>query len=141
MDDEQARMRAEYTPWERIEDIDVPVQGHPEISAVRVPWVCARDAQAVTKTAIVVAQGAMMAVLAAETLGEAAQARQDPRAALAAAKYEPPLVHFYCDGCEETWDAWVNDDGSLQDQRDVACGNSSCSKFTHAATLVDEEDV
>lgn len=130
---------AEYVPWERIEDIDVPVQGHPEINCIRVPWVCARDSQAVTRTAIVVARGAMLAVLAAEAVSNSAQEPDDRRLMLTEAKYEPPLVHFYCDGCEETWDAWVNDDGTLQDKRNVCCANSSCSKFTHPATLVEEE--
>lgn len=129
-----------YTPWERVENIDVPVEGHPEISAVRVPWVCARDAEAVPKTAIVVAHGAMKAVLAAEAVEASATESSDDRLqALAEAKYDPPLVHFYCDGCEETWDAWVNDDGTLQDQRDVACANSGCEKFGKPATLAQED--
>jgi len=130
---------AEYVPWDRVEDIDVPVEGHPEIAAVRVPWVCARDAMAVTKTAIVVAHGAMKAVIAAEAVSSSAREPANQLQALAEAKYQPPLVHFYCDGCEETWDAWVNDDGTLQDQRDVACANGACKKFTEPATLVDED--
>lgn len=47
--------------------------------------------------------------------------------------YEPPRVRFECPNCENQWDAWVNDDGTLQDPRDKRCCGMD-------SVLVDDED-
>lgn len=134
--DDQARYEAEYAPWSRVADIDVPVDGHSDFSHVRVPEVYAATAEAVTRTAQV------MAFLVLHQIHQAQKAQEAPRAqkALAEATYEPPLVHFYCDSCQETWDAWVDEAGKLEDVRDVNCANGSCDRLGKPATLVTEED-
>ncbi len=36
-------------------------------------------------------------------------------------KYDPPLARFVCEGCDSQWDAWVDDNGWLEEKRDCYC--------------------
>lgn len=136
---------AAYDPWQPVEPVDVPIEGGVMINGelinfIRVPWAAAATAEAVMRTATIVA-GELVKHLWAESLAAQRQL-QAPEAlrALTEAKYEPPLVHFHCSGsCGETWDAWVNEDGSLQDKRDVCCANPNCNRLGHPAELVKED--
>lgn len=138
---------AEYKPWSRVEDVDVPVHGWADYTHLRIPWVYARTAEGVLKTAIVAAHVSLKAMAVQQELArqqrEAASkevAVPDRIARLRQARYEPPLVHFHCAGCDETWDAWVTDAGMLQDMRDVVCANPNCELLGQPAELVEEDE-
>lgn len=53
-------------------------------------------------------------------------------------KWEPPLVKFHCETCGDTWDAWVADDGSLEDKWSVVCTNSKCTAHGYPAVIASE---
>lgn len=94
-------------------------------------WVAAKDLEALMLTTMIATLINAMAPSAVIEGPAAIQALRD-------AKYDPPLERFHCAGCDHTWDAWVNDDGTLQDIRNVACANDACSRFGQAAELVSE---
>lgn len=136
---------AAYEPWSRLENIDVPVVGLRDadgtpITRIRVPYVYAQDAMAVTGTATIVAFAVLKALRLAKLLTEG---KSDPGAANqpwlpdavrnVMERHWDSLVRFRCPSCEDGWDAWPGDDGKLQDVSDVLCTNSSCSRFRQLA--------
>lgn len=139
---------AVYEPWSQVDDVDVPVDGlydedGSRITHVRVPWVCAQDAQAVTRTATIVACQMVRAVQIAYRLQQAMENPQEepqlPEAARALMDkiWDVPLVRFYCPGCDDSWDSWIGDDGKLSDVREIICSNEGCPRFRHLAKIQD----
>ena len=125
-------MSAEYRPWTTIECGRVPVpwardMGVP-VDFVELPGpVAAADAMGVIGTAQVVAfirvKQAQEAIAQMERDKAAATVMGRIRAAQQA-RYEPPLARMVCPVCGDTTDAWIYDDGTLQDPRDVICGKT-----------------
>ena len=114
---------ADYEPWTEVEDLRVAlvVEGRP--AEVGLPWVYGVDAQAVITTAEIVAGLNVYAFRARfqsqqETLGERVRA----------VKYNPPRETIACPGCKDSWDAWVNEDGTLEDPRDANCSTEKCPR-------------
>ncbi len=35
--------------------------------------------------------------------------------------FEPPLARLWCNRCKNNWDAWVGEDGLMEDPRDSKC--------------------
>lgn len=137
--------QASYQPWSRVENIDVPVIGlHGEdgtpITAIRVPYVYACDADAVVKTATVVAFETVKALKLARLITEG---KPDPGATNqpwlpdavrdVMQRHWNSLVRFQCPACHDGWDAWPGEDGKLRDVRDVVCSNPECKRFRQMA--------
>lgn len=131
-------MSAAYEPWSIVENIDVPTQSIPNITHVRVPWAAARTAEDMLKTANVAAFVAVRAVMIAQAVQEQMQGENEELHRLMTAVYEPPLVRFRCDVCEDEWDAWVSNEGHLEDRWTAACTNGQCSRHGMPARLLDE---
>lgn len=123
--------KAEYRPWDAIFVGDMPVPyamgcGVP-ITHVQMPGaVAAPSAEALIKVAQVVA---FMKVCVAKS--EYDEYRfHSMWEHLAGKLYDPGLLHLVCPACGEHCDAWVGDDGRLQDARDLVCAQ------THNPTLM-----
>lgn len=123
----------EYIPWSRIEDIDVPVGGHADITHIRVPYSYGRDATAVVRTAHVAAWLCMKSIMTAQAI----QRVSATLAEAAVRPFEGPLVRFRCSGCENDWDAWVNDTGHLEDPSDSICTTPGCPRIGRPADVID----
>lgn len=124
-----------YTPWEVLHDVHVSVEWTEPQLVVILPWVCAADYKSLVVTCEV-----MGGMIAKTVLGHAqANNRSLAIDQMRALTYEPPLVRFKCEDCQESWDAWIDDEGSLEDQWSVVCTNSSCSSQGEPATLLPEE--
>ena len=125
-------MSAEYRPWTTIECGRVPVpwardMGVP-VDFVELPGpVAAATAEDVIGTAQAVAFIRVCQAQAAIQEMQQAQAQRSVSGRIKLAQeahYEPPLARMVCPVCGDTANAWINDDGTLQDPRDVICGKT-----------------
>ena len=128
---------AGYVPWEVVEDFDVPVDGSAfGFSTIRVPWVAAASAERLLTTAQVSA-GIVLRDL--QLIAEA-EHKHATKENVSTRKYDPPFVRFRCPHCEDTWDAWVDDRGYLEDKRDAFCANKHCDRKGSPGELEPEDD-
>lgn len=116
----------------------VPVESDHGEALVVLPYVAARDINALWVTAIIVATKAVYDVKehtqSAKDAASAAQRKLQVEN-LRLIKWEPPLQRFQCEYCEDVWDAWIAEDGSLEDPRSCACTNEKCANHGGPAVL------
>lgn len=112
---------AEYEPWAVVEKVDVPTPAfHAEgFEVVRLPYVAAGSAEAFATTSTV------MALVNGSAIAAGVRASRVPQAP---SGLEPPLARMRCDACDSEWDAWVTDDGDLEDPRDGFCATARCPR-------------
>lgn len=121
----------EYHPWEVVYDAEVSLPRGNTMYLVNIPWIAAIDAQGLLRT------GEVLAMLAIREIE-----RPNPQEnieSLKNGKYDPPLVRFHCSGCNNSWDAWVSEDGELEDKWSVICTIGSCKRRGMPATLLKED--
>lgn len=124
-------------------DVQVPIQEGEDLIIVILPYVAARDEESFQVTAKL---SAMISLRSQRSRMEAAKAqmvmeqRDLQISNLRKIKFDPPRVVFKCEDCGEQWDAWVDDDGALEDQWSCVCTNGQCSSHGNPAMLVPEED-
>lgn len=125
----------EYVPWAILMPVLVHVED-PEGSPVTVglPYVAAGSREAVRNTAIFVAAKAAHDAL----VFHKSQQKDLQIANLRSLLYKPPLVRFKCEECDNVWDAWVADDGTLEDKWSVVCTNGECPCHGSPAMLLQE---
>lgn len=121
----------DYRPWAVLQDLEFPT---PEFEAdgwthMRLWWLAAQDAEAAIVTGRVVSYINSLALRA--TIEPDAASEVERRT------YDPPLVRFVCPACHDDWDAWVADDGHLEDPRNQNCARSECARFGQPAELRD----
>lgn len=138
-------MTAEYEPWETLIEVEVTVPHALEryginTRKVKLPWIAGRDAQAVLRTGVYLADNALKAMRAALDMRDEAAAQKAEEQRFSTLRFEPPLVRFRCPICEQEKDGWVSDDGALQDRRDAFCGNPVCPERGRLLQVVKEED-
>lgn len=123
----------DYVPWSVMMPVIVHVED-PEGFPVTVglPYVAAGSKEAVRTTAIFVAAKAAHDALEFHK----SQQKDLQIANLRNLLYEPPLVRFKCEECGNTWDAWVDDEGLLEDRWSVVCTNDRCSHHGYPAMLL-----
>lgn len=120
---------ATYEPWTPIDVGLIPVPwaagvGVP-VSHVELPGpVAAASAEAVVRTCQALAYARVCQ--AAADIKEHQEAVRRWRlvqhfTAAAHAHYEPPLAHLVCPECGEVVEAWVEEDGLLQEVGDLVC--------------------
>lgn len=123
----------DYTPWDAIWGVVVHAEdpeGKPVI--VKLPYVAARSKEAVKNTAIIVASKA-----ARDHYMHSLQAQKFFQIHnLLSQLYEPPLQRFRCETCENEWDAWIAEDGTLEDKWSCVCTNGWCPDRGSPAVLI-----
>lgn len=130
-----------WKPWGIIHDVDVPIPHAKEKYGVegefiRIPWATARTEADCMHVLRIVAEMHLMAMSAAGLPYQMASGKQvHPKKTyqellheVRQRKYDGPRMVFGCDACDETWDAWVDDDGHLEDPRDAFCWTTGCTK-------------
>lgn len=130
---------AEYVPWTVVSPAIVHVEA-PDGTSVTVglPFVAARSAAAVKSTSIIIASKAVHDTWMAFQAPQIGQ-KQLQLSNLRKLLYEPPLQRFWCEDCGNEWDAWIAEDGSLEDKWACACTNERCKNHGGPATLLNEE--
>lgn len=122
-----------YVPWEPVIPVIVQVED-PEGAPVTVglPYVFAKSARAVRITGIIVASKAAHDVW----LGTKMEERKLQLSNLRRLIFDPPLQRFKCEECSLEWDAWIAEDGSLEDPWACACTNSRCANHGGPAVIL-----
>lgn len=102
--------------------------------SVMLPYIAAGSKEAVRITGIF-----MASKIAHELYHQRAKDQNDLQISnLRSLVYSPPLVRFWCEECDSKWDAWVDDQGILEDRWSCVCTNEKCSHHGVAATLLPE---
>jgi len=130
----------EYQPWTVEQNVHVKTMVDGSPADVGLPWVAAKNAHALLTTSEIVA-GLIIGQLKAAINQQKEHQRQlaRPIDEIVVDGYEPPLVRFGCESCEDTWDAWVDEAGKLEDPRDALCGNEKCERQGRPAHKIEEE--
>lgn len=128
----------EYQPWAMILNMVVPVDGWDEFSHMRIPYVAAADVNSLLKV------GEITAHLSLTKMMEMTAAAHAPTsvqviAQMQASKYDPPYIRFRCPECKYEWDAWVDENGFLEDKYSVMCTNGDCPHKGEPASLIQED--
>lgn len=134
---------SEYQPWQIVGPYSVPVESDHGDALVILPYVAARDINALWVTAVIVATKAVYdaSVYREQSKEAASEAKKQLQIAnLRMIKWEPPLQRFKCEYCEHVWDAWIADDGSLEDPWSIVCTNGKCPAHGYPAVIHNEED-
>lgn len=132
-----------YQPWQVVGPYTVPVEGEHGDAVVVLPYVAAQDINALWVTATVLATKAVydVGVHMEKTLEAASKSqRQLQIENLRKIKWEPPLQRFKCESCNYIWDAWISEDGSLEDPWSCVCTNGRCTAHGSPAVIYNEED-
>ena len=118
----------DYQPWTVLHEIPVHVhvEGRGSIF-VEVPWAAAADVESLANMAAFVARSAVHHYFPST----------NPEVPME--KFEGPLVRLICAGCEGTWDAWVGEDGKLEDPRDATCSDENCPNYGVPARPIDDK--
>lgn len=115
----------DYTPWHPLENVAVQALVNECPYLIVLPIVYGRDERAAAVTAQIVAS------LSLEKLSQIARARSGHTS------LDPGLHKMECPVCGWSWDAWVSEEGSLEDPRDAFCANSECSHQGQPARLLE----
>lgn len=132
MDDNTSERLIGYKPWSVEESVLVQVEGPDGIPViVGLPFIAARSAEALRVTGVIVASKAVRDFQEANV----ASRRQLQLDNLRKLLYEPPLQRFKCEVCLNEWDAWIAEDGTLEDKWACACTNGNCKNHGGPAVL------
>lgn len=128
---------AQYQPWHIIENVHVATMMDGNPADIIIPWISAKNVQALAVTAEIVA--GFTAVQLKKVIMETKRQKQRVIETVRVDGYQPPLVRFACSSCKDSWDAWVDEDGNLEDPRDALCGTPNCERLGRPAIKVEEE--
>lgn len=134
-----------YEPWQPVKGLRVPtpyarsVHGL-AVDEVALSFVAAPSAGAVVDVARVAAEVNLLALKRSLERKAPKRTYADRVAAARRRTFEGPRVVFACRSCGERWDAWVDDDGRLEDPRDAFCSTERCPRHGLEAETVDDED-
>lgn len=122
----------DYEPWSLIVPAIVQVEA-PDGTPVTVglPYLAAGSKAAVKNTGVIIASKAARDIYMAAH----ADQKQLQLSNLRKLLYEPPLQRFHCEYCGNSWDAWIAEDGTLEDIWACACTNEKCKNHGGPAIL------